>query len=75
MTEQLDLNAFLDALATRTQAFFAEELGIAVPKGNPELLAEVNKFVKKYKAGEESKKAYDYWFVNMKWWDSVPAKK
>ena len=30
MTEQLDLKAFLDALATRTRAFFAEELGIAV---------------------------------------------
>jgi CheY-specific phosphatase CheX len=30
MTEQLDLKAFLDALATRTRAFFADELGIAV---------------------------------------------
>ena len=57
------------------QPFTTEELGIAVPKGNPELLAEVNKFVQKYKAGEDSKKAYNYWFVDMKWWDNVPAKK
>ena len=57
------------------QPFTTEELGIAVPKGNADLLAEVNKFVQKYKAGEDSKKAYNYWFVDMKWWDNVPAKK
>ena len=55
--------------------FTNEELGIAVPKGNPELVAEINKFVKKYKASEDYKKTHDYWFVDMKWWDMVPAKK
>lgn len=57
------------------EPFTTEELGIAVPKGNEALLGEINKFVKKYKAGENYKKDYAYWFVDMKWWDSVPQKK
>ena len=57
------------------EPFTTEELGVAVPKGNPELVAEINKFVKKYKASEDYKKTHDYWFVDMKWWDMVPAKK
>lgn len=57
------------------EPFTTEELGIAVPKGNDQLLAEVNKFVKKYKASEDYKKEYSYWFVDMKWWDMVPPKK
>lgn len=57
------------------EPFTTEELGIAVPKGNEPLLAEINKFVKKYKASENYKKDYAYWFVDMKWWDSVPQKK
>ena len=57
------------------EPFTTEELGIAVPKGNEQLLAEVNKFVKKYKASEDYKKSYNYWFIDMKWWDSVPQKK
>ncbi|HWR40752.1 MAG TPA: transporter substrate-binding domain-containing protein [Patescibacteria group bacterium] len=57
------------------EPFTTEELGIAVPKGNEQLLAEINKFVKKYKAGADYKNDYNYWFVDMKWWDSVPPKK
>jgi polar amino acid transport system substrate-binding protein len=55
--------------------FTTENLGIAVPKGNPELVAAVNNFVKKYKASPDYKKTYDYWFVDMKWWGMVPEKK
>lgn len=55
--------------------FTTENLGIAVPKGNTELVTAINKFVQKYKASEDYKKTYDYWFVNMNWWDMVPAKK
>lgn len=57
------------------EPFTTEELGIAVPKGNEALLGEINKFVKKYKASENYKKDYAFWFVDMKWWDSVPQKK
>jgi polar amino acid transport system substrate-binding protein len=57
------------------EPFTTENLGIAVPKGNPELTAFLNGFVKKFKDGDEYKKAYRYWFVDMPWWDSVPAKK
>ena len=57
------------------EPFTTEELGIATPKGNEALLGEINKFVKKYIAGEGYKKDYNYWFVDMKWWDSVPQKK
>ncbi len=64
-----------DATYAVLEPFTTEELGIAVPKGNAALLGEVNKFVKKYKASEDFKKAYAYWFVDMKWWDSVPQKK
>ena len=64
-----------DATYAVLEPFTTEELGIAVPKGNEALLGEINKFVKKYKAGEDYKKAYAYWFVDMKWWDSVPQKK
>lgn len=57
------------------EPFTTEELGIAVPKGNDQLVTEVNKFVKKYKASEDYKKEYNYWFVDMNWWNSVPPKK
>lgn len=57
------------------EPFTTEPLGIAVPKGNPELVAWLNAFLKKYKDGGEYKKAYQYWFVDMPWWDSVTPKK
>ena len=65
----------LEILLAESQRGGAEELGIAVPKGNEALLGEINKFVKKYTASENYKKDYAYWFVDMKWWDSVPQKK
>lgn len=64
-----------DTTYTILKPFTTENLGIAVPKGNQELIGEINKFVKKYKASEDYKKTYEYWFVNMGWWDLVPAKK
>lgn len=57
------------------EPFTKENLGIAVPKGNPELVTYLNDFLKKYKESPDYKKAYDYWFVDMPWWDQVPAKK
>jgi polar amino acid transport system substrate-binding protein len=60
---------------TVLKPFTTENLGIAIPKGNPELVAAVNKFVAKYKASEDYQKTYNYWFVDMKWWDMVPEKK
>jgi len=57
------------------EPFTTENLGIAVPKGNPDVVAWLNTFLKKYKDGGEYKKAYAYWFVDMPWWDAVPPKK
>jgi polar amino acid transport system substrate-binding protein len=57
------------------EPFTTEDLGIAVPKGNPELVTWLNGFLKKFKEGGEYKKAYAYWFVDMPWWDNVPPKK
>lgn len=57
------------------EPFTSENLGIAVPKGNQALVAEINKFLKTYKESPEYKKAHDHWFVTMGWWDLVPAKK
>jgi polar amino acid transport system substrate-binding protein len=57
------------------EPFTTENLGIAVPKGNPELVTWLNGFLKKFKDGGEYKKAYAYWFVDMPWWDNVPPKK
>ena len=57
------------------EPFTTEDLGIAVPKGNPELVTWLNAFLKKYKESGEYKKAYAYWFVDMPWWDNVPPKK
>jgi polar amino acid transport system substrate-binding protein len=57
------------------EPFTTEDLGIAVPKGNPDLVAWLNAFLKKYREGGEYKKAYAYWFVDMPWWDTVPPKK
>ncbi len=57
------------------EPFTTENLGVAVPKGNPDLVAFLNTFLKKYKDGGEYKKTYQYWFVDMPWWDSVPPKK
>jgi polar amino acid transport system substrate-binding protein len=57
------------------EPFTTEPLGIAVPKGNPELVTWLNAFLKRYKDGGEYQKAYQYWFVDMPWWDSVTPKK
>lgn len=57
------------------EPFTTENLGIAVPKGNPDLVNWLNTFLKKYNGSEEYKKTYRYWFVDMPWWDSVPPKK
>ncbi len=57
------------------EPFTTENLGIAIPKGNPDLVAFLNVFLKKYKDSGEYKKIYQYWFVDMPWWDSVPPKK
>ena len=56
------------------EPFTTEPLGIAVPKGNPDLVAWLNAFLKKYKESGEYKKAYAYWFVDMPWWESVTPK-
>lgn len=57
------------------EPFTTENLGIAVPKGNPELVTWLNAFLKKYKDSADYKKTYRYWFVDMPWWDNVPPKK
>ena len=57
------------------EPFTTENLGIAVPKGNNDLVDWLNTFLKKYNGSEEYKKTYQYWFVDMPWWDSVPPKK
>lgn len=57
------------------EPFTTENLGIAVPKGNPDVVAAINAFLKKYKDSGEYKKTDQYWFVDMPWWDSVPPKK
>lgn len=57
------------------EPFTTENLGIAVAKGDNQTLEAINKFLKKYKDSEEYKKTYQYWFVDMPWWDSVPPKK
>lgn len=57
------------------EPFTTENLGVAVGKGKPDLVDWLNKFLKKYKESEEYKKSYQYWFVDMPWWDSVPPKK
>ena len=57
------------------EPFSTENLGIAVPKGNPELVEYLNKFLKKFKDSPDYKKTHQYWFVDMPWWDSVPQKK
>jgi polar amino acid transport system substrate-binding protein len=56
------------------EPFTTEPLGIAVPKGNPDLVAWLNAFLKKYKESGEYKKGYAYWFVDMLWWESVTPK-
>ena len=57
------------------EPFTTENLGIAVPKGNPQLVEWLNKFLTKYKQTEDYNKSYKYWFVDMPWWDLVPPKK
>ncbi len=57
------------------EPFTTENLGVAIPKGNPELVAYINQFLKKYKSSEGYKKSYAYWFIDMPWWDAVPQKK
>jgi len=50
-------------------------LGVAVNKGNKELLDKVNAFLKQYKDSGEQAKNYQKWFENSDWIDLVPAKK
>lgn len=57
------------------EPFTTENLGIAVPKGNTDLVTYLNGFLKTYKESPEYKDTYQYWFVDMPWWDKVPAKK
>lgn len=57
------------------ETFTTENLGIATNKGNPEMVEFLNKFLKKYKESPEYAQAKQYWFIDMKWWDTVPAKK
>lgn len=57
------------------EPFTTENLGIAVPKGNTDLVTYLNGFLKTYKGSPEYKDTYQYWFVDMPWWDKVPAKK
>jgi polar amino acid transport system substrate-binding protein len=57
------------------EPFTTENLGIAVPKGNQDLVKWLNSFLQKYNGSDEYKKSYAYWFVDMPWWDSVPPKK
>jgi ABC-type amino acid transport substrate-binding protein len=57
------------------EPFTTENLGIALNKGNTEMVEVLNKFLKKYKENPEYKQAHQYWFVDMPWWDSVPQKK
>jgi polar amino acid transport system substrate-binding protein len=54
--------------------FTTEEICLAVPKGNPELVKYLNKFLKKYMKSEEFKKGYHYWFETLDWYTLVPPK-
>ncbi len=56
------------------EPFTTEPLAIAVPKGSPDVVTWLNAFLKKYKDSGEYKKAYNYWFVDMPWWDTVTPK-
>lgn len=57
------------------EPFTTEELGIAVPKGNPLMIKWLNGFLAKYTASDSYQQSYNYWFVDMPWWDAVPPKK
>ena len=57
------------------EPFTTEHLSIAVPKGNPQMVEYLNGFLGKYVKSDEYKKAYQYWFVTMGWWNDVPEKK
>ena len=46
-------------------------VSIAVTAQNKDVQAEAAY----YFDSKDYKKAYAYWFVDMKWWDSVPQKK
>jgi len=50
-------------------------LGVAVNKGNKELLDKVNAFLERYKESGEQAKNYRKWFENSDWKDSVPTRK
>lgn len=50
-------------------------LGIAVSKGNKELIDKVNAFLKQYKENGEQAKNYQKWFENSDWKELVPPKK
>jgi polar amino acid transport system substrate-binding protein len=54
--------------------FSTEDICIALPKGNPELVSYLNGFLKKYMATPEFKKSEHYWFDTLDWWDQVPPK-
>lgn len=51
--------------------FTSESFGIAVRKENPELLQEVNLFLKEFKESQKYKDLYQKYFVDMPWLDSV----
>lgn len=57
------------------EPFTTEPLGIAVPKGDRQLVDYLNGFLAKYQKSDEYTKAYRYWFVTMDWWNGVPLKK
>lgn len=57
------------------EPFTTEDICIAVPKGNPELVEYLNAFLKKYMASSDFKKSYHYWFETLDWYDVLPQKK
>ncbi len=57
------------------EPFTRENVGASVPKGNTDVAKAFNDFLKKYKDSGEYKKLYQYWFIDMPWWDTVPQKK
>lgn len=57
------------------EAFTTENLGIAVPKGNEDLVKYLNEFLKKRAQSGEAEKSKQYWFVDMPWYGNVEIKK
>lgn len=55
--------------------FTKEDVGAGLPKGTSDVAKAFNDFLKKHKDSGEYQKSYQYWFVDMLWWDNVPQKK